>query len=141
MGGKKFLGMDREMRSAVGVSYVSWLAMLIAIVAMLSVMNSSINRKLNRIEAAIKANGVALEANLKAVEAVAAQAAANLKAVEAVAAQAADNHAALEANGAALDTMSAKIKKLISMILEFLDELDAIGGDDVEPKVETYRAR
>ena len=133
--------MGREMRTAVGVYYVSWLAMLIAIVAMLSVMNSSINRKLNRIEAAVNANGVALEANLKAVEAVAAQAAANLKAVEAVAAQAADNHAALEANGAALDTMSAKIKKLISMILELLDELDAIGGDDVETKVETYRAR
>ena len=112
MEGKKFLGMDREIRTAVCVYYVSWLAMLIAIVAMLSVMNSSINRKLNRIEAAVNANGVALEANLKAVEAVAAQAAANLKVVEAVAAQAADNHAALEANGAALDTMSAKIKKL-----------------------------
>ena len=123
MEGKNFLGMDREMQTAVGVSYVIWLAMLIAVVAMLN----SLNSRLVQIDVALKGNLKALEANGEAIEA-------NGKALESVAAQLADSHAAL-------DTLSAKIKKLISMILELLDELDATGGDDVETKVETYRAR
>ena len=127
MEGKNFLGMDREMRTALGVSYVIWLAMLIAVVAML-------NSRLTQTEAAISANWKAIEANWEIIEA-------NNAAIADITAQAAANHATREANGAARETLFLKIKKLISMILELLDELDAIGGDDVETKVETYRAR
>ena len=128
MEGKKFLGMDREMRTALGVSYVTLLAMLIAVFAMF-------NSKLTQNEAALDAN---LKASVKASKANWAAHEANLKAI---AAQTAANSAALEELAAEMEARSANIEYLTSMTPELLKELAATGCDDVEPKVGTDGAR
>ena len=94
MEGKKFLEMDREMRTAVGLSYVILLAILIAVFAMF-------NSKVNQNEAALKARLKASEASVKASEA-------SLKA--SVKASEAALEARLKASAARLKASAARLK-------------------------------
>ena len=105
----KFLGVKRETLTLVGVILAPTLTTLIIVAALFNAMNSNINSSVNRLDAAIRANGDAIAATNAAIADVAAQTAANGAAIEA----------------------------LISVTRETNDDLDALTADVVELKVET----